>query len=192
MSKTVLSPLLNEELIKSALQNYHNVNNTQAFQLKACDFKLSTANGENFCSEIYQVEVCYELNGNTEQKSFIIKLMIPEIAEIGSNEQVMFETVLPAMENLLKVKKEGEMENKLYAKCLISHRNKRDEYYVLENLNSLGYFCADRIKGLNLGHAEVVMRKIARFHAASMMFNKKVSYLKKNNLFYLKYGLIYL
>lgn len=176
MSKTVLSPLLNEKLIESALQNYHNVNNPQAFNIKACEFKLSPANGENFCSEIYQVEVRYELNGNSEQKSFIIKLMIPEIAEIGSNEQVMFETVLPAMEKLLGTDEEGKMENKLYAKCLISQRSNRDEYYVLENLNSLGFYSADRIKGLNLEHAEVLMKKIARFHAASMMFNKKVSF----------------
>ncbi|XP_065361411.1 uncharacterized protein LOC135955053 [Calliphora vicina] len=172
MSKTVLSPLLNEELIKRALQSYHNVNNASAFIVKACNFKLSSANGDNFCSEIYQVDVQYELNGNAEKQNFIVKIMIPEIAEIGSNEKEMFNIVLPAMEKCLNVV-EGENENKLYAKCLISEANKREEFYVLENLNSLGYYCADRIKGLDLQHALVLMRKIAKFHAASMLYAKQ-------------------
>ncbi|XP_065360924.1 uncharacterized protein LOC135954644 [Calliphora vicina] len=165
MSKTVLSPLLNEELIKRALQSYHNIQNKSAFTLKACDFKLSSANGENFCSKIYQVDVQYELNGNDENTSFIVKIVIPEIAELGSNEAIMLNSILPAMEKCLN-------ENKLYARCLISESQK-DEFYVLENLNSLGYFCADRTKGLDLEHAQVLMTKIAKFHAASMLYAKK-------------------
>ncbi|KAM7357246.1 uncharacterized protein ACRADG_002689 [Cochliomyia hominivorax] len=172
MANTVLFPLLNEKLIKRALQIYHNVKNASAFQLKVCDFKLSPANGENFCSEIYQVEAEYELNGKTEHKSFIVKNMIPEIAEIGSNEEIMFNTVLPGMETCLNVV-EDKKENKLYAKCLLSEKRDRHELYVLENLNSLGYYSADRLKGLNFIHAEVLLKKIAKYHAASMMYNKK-------------------
>ncbi|XP_037815498.1 uncharacterized protein LOC119606166 [Lucilia sericata] len=169
MSKFELSSLLNEELIKRALQSYHNLNNLSALEIKACDFKLSPANGENFCSEIYLVEVQYEINGNAEQKSLIAKILIPEIADLGSNEFRMLNTILPGMEKCLST---AENDNKLYAKCLLSESDK-EEFYILENLNSLGYYCADRCKGLDYEHAEIVMKKLAKFHAASMIYNKK-------------------
>lgn len=60
------------------------------------------------------------------------------------------------------------------SRCLVSERNGH-EFYVLENLNSLGYFCADRVKGLDEAHGRVLMQKIAKFHAASMLYAKKVS-----------------
>lgn len=165
-------PIINEALIKRALENFHNVNNTNTLLVKACDFKLSSASGDNFCSEIYQVDVQYELNGNDEKKLFLIKIMIPEIAEIGSNEEIMFTTVLPGMESCLN-ENAYDIANKLHARCLISER-KKDEFYVLENLNALDYYCADRVKGLDVEHGQVLMQKIAKFHAASMMYAKKV------------------
>lgn len=170
---TALPPLLNEQLIERALRNYHNINDTTAvLKLKNCNFKCSPASAENFCSDIYQVNVTYELNGNAGEKSFIVKIMKPEIAELGSNEEIMFQTVLPAMERILNAT--NESASKLHARCLVSE-SKKVEFYVLENLNSLGYYSADRCKGLDLAHALLVMRKIAQFHAASMMFAKKVS-----------------
>ncbi|KAI8122125.1 hypothetical protein CVS40_7024 [Lucilia cuprina] len=169
MSKFELSHLLNEELIKCALLNYHNSNNSSAFKIKACEFKLSPANGENFCSEIYLVKVKYEINGNVEQKSLIAKILIPEIADLGSNEFLMLNTILPGMEQCLTG---AENDNKLHAKCLLSESDK-EEFYILENLNSLGYYCADRCKGLDYEHAEIVIKKIAKFHAASMIYAKK-------------------
>ena len=172
-SETTLSPLLNEALIERALRNYHSVNSTTALKLKSCDFKCSPASCENFCSDIYQVDVIYELNGNAGEKSFIVKIMIPKVAELGSNEERMFNIVLPAMERILNVTNE-ESANKLHARCLVSER-KDAEFYVLENLKSLGYYCADRCEGLDLAHALILMKKIAQFHAASMMFGKKVS-----------------
>lgn len=159
--------------MERALQSYHNEYTVCVVELKACDFKLSSASGENFCSAIYQADVEYKLNGNTRRNSFIVKIMIPEIAEMGSNEEVMFNTVLPAMEKLLNSNGNND-ENKLHARCLISERNEH-EFYVLENLNSLGYYCADRLNGLSLEQALVLMQKIAKFHAASMLFAKEVS-----------------
>lgn len=76
MLKTVLPPQLNEELIERALQNLHHLKNSKALKIKVCDYKLSPANGEYFCSEIYPVDVQYELNGQFKQKSFIVKVMI--------------------------------------------------------------------------------------------------------------------
>lgn len=175
MSKTILPSLLNEDLIQRALQNLHQLNDTKVLKLKSCNFKHTPANGDNFCSEIYQVEVQYELNDNNEHKSFIVKLTVPsEDSESGTNEEIMFKTVLPEMESVLIEISGINCYNKFNAKCLISEY-KPVEFYVFENLNSLGYYCADRSKGLNFEHAKILMEKIAKFHAASMMFYKKVS-----------------
>lgn len=176
MSKAVIpSFLLNKELFQQALQNLHQLNNENNLKITKCDFKLSPANGENFCSSIYQVEVQYELNGKSEQTSFIVKILIPEELEMGSNEEIMLKTVLPAMENYLKeIYKENDDSIKLYAKCLLSANIER-EFFILENLNSLGYFCVDRCKGLDYEHAKLIMEKLGKLHGASMLFNKNVS-----------------
>lgn len=174
MSKSVLPSLLNVELIQQVLQNLHQLNNSEAIKIKAYDYKLSPANGEYFCSEIYRVEVQYEINNKSEYKSFIVKVMIPEIAEMGTNEEIMLKTVLPKMENFMREINNENHSEKLYAKCLLSEREP-NEFYVLENLNSLGYYCKDRTKGLDFEHAKILMEKISKFHASSMMLNKKVS-----------------
>ncbi|TMW42796.1 hypothetical protein DOY81_012123, partial [Sarcophaga bullata] len=126
--------------------------------------------GENYCSDIYQIDVEYEVNGNADNKSFIVKIMIPEFIDIGSNEKIMFSEVLPAMENILKSK---NIKNpKLHGQCWV-HENNKDEIYVVENLNSLGYSCAERTMGLDLQQSRILIKKIAKFHAASMLYVKE-------------------
>ena len=172
MSEIALPSVLNEQLVIRALQTYHGVNSSTCLKLKACDFKRSLVSGENYCSDIYQIDVQYNVNGNANNKSFIVKIMIPEFIDIGSNEKIMFSEVLPAMENILKSK---NIENpKLHGQCWV-YENKKDEIYVLENLNSLGYSCADRTKGLDLQQSRIITQKIAKFHAASMLYVKEVS-----------------
>lgn len=174
MSKSLLlllPPLLNEELIQQTLQNFHQLNNNENLKLKTCNFNISNVNGENFSSDIYQVQVHYEVYNKSQQISFIIKVMKPEEVELGSNEKIMLKTILPEMENYLN---NVTYYNKLHAKCLLSKREP-NEFYVLENLNTLGYHCADRSKGLDFQHAKILMEKIAKLHASSMMFNKNVS-----------------
>ncbi|XP_011291260.1 uncharacterized protein LOC101894911 [Musca domestica] len=171
MSSPLVPTLLNEARIVRALCEAHKTT-VECIEIKACDFKLSSANGENFCSDIYEVDVNYEINGNAMQKSFILKLMIPEIAEIGTNEQLMFTEVLPVMEGYLNTV-EGKGTDKLFAKCFLTERQGKHEFYLLENLNTLGYMCGDRVKGLNEVEGHMVMQKIAKYHAASILYQKE-------------------
>lgn len=46
---------------------------------------------------------------------------------------------------------------------------------VLQDMKAFGYSAADRVIGLDEGHLEVVLKKIAKFHAASMIVLSKVS-----------------
>lgn len=173
MSETVLPSVLNEELVTCALQNYHSVNSCASLKLKKCDIKRSSICGQNYCSDIYEIDVEYEINGNADNKSLIVKVLIPECIDNDLNEKIMFSEVLPGMENILK--KQNVENPKLYAQCLLHEKNKKDEVYVLENLNSMGYFCAERTKGLNLNESRILMQKIAKFHAASKLYAKEVN-----------------
>lgn len=51
---------------------------------------------------------------------------------------------------------------------------------VFEDLKSLGYLMADREIGLDEDHCKIVLEKLGRFHAASMILAEQVIYnLKK-------------
>lgn len=49
------------------------------------------------------------------------------------------------------------------------------ELLVVEDLKTLGFGMADRFNGLDLFHAELAMRNLARFHASSIHFLENVS-----------------
>lgn len=106
--------LANEALIARVLCEIHQTT-AECVKIKASDFKILSENGENFCSDIYVVNVQYELNGNDNQEtSFILKILKQEITKIGTNESLMLTKVLPVMETYLNVMEEREKE-KLFA-----------------------------------------------------------------------------
>lgn len=45
---------------------------------------------------------------------------------------------------------------------------------VLEDLKSSGFQLADRHRGLDLEHSELVMKNLARFHASSIVYIENV------------------
>uniref|UniRef100_A0A1I8P7T0 CHK kinase-like domain-containing protein n=1 Tax=Stomoxys calcitrans TaxID=35570 RepID=A0A1I8P7T0_STOCA len=165
-----MTHLVNKLLIARVLANNHHTN-IDNIEVQTSDVKLSSTNGENFCSDIYVAKVTYKLNGNDLQSSFIVKIMRPEIAEIGTNEEQMFTRVLPTMEGFFNRLRNAKI--KLYPRCFLTEKVDGHEFYVLEDLNTMGYFCADRIRGLDEAHARLLMQKIGQFHAASLMYEKK-------------------
>lgn len=55
---------------------------------------------------------------------------------------------------------------------------KQPELIVLEDLKTLGFGMADRINGLDLLHAELCMRNLARFHGSSVHYLENVGRLE--------------
>jgi hypothetical protein len=49
----------------------------------------------------------------------------------------------------------------------------RDGLLIMEDLSSLGFRMADRREGLDLAHCLIVMRRLARFHAASVILHQR-------------------
>lgn len=48
---------------------------------------------------------------------------------------------------------------------------------IFEDLKSLGYTMADRHSGLDEKHCQLVLSKLGRFHAASMILAEKVNFM---------------
>lgn len=69
----------------------------------------------------------------------------------------MYNKVLPAMERLMITR--GDWRDTLWCRCYAAHNH---DTLILEDLKYKGYVTADRIKGLDLEHAEAAVRGLAR------------------------------
>ena len=87
-------------------------------------------------------------------------------------ETKMIKDVLPEVHKLLQ---ESKIENfsPFSAKFLYSHFGSPYHVIVLEDLKESGFEMAERTEGLDLPHCMMVMRKIALFHAASLVLREK-------------------
>ncbi|XP_037951696.1 uncharacterized protein LOC119682350 [Teleopsis dalmanni] len=140
-----------------------------AVEVKEFSFEKATKDGENYCSDIYRIYVKYikenDISKKLHEKSFIIK-DVGEIEQPDTSEMFMYEKVLPKLEEIL----ESTGENvKLKPSCYLTISDKI-ELYVLEDLVASGYHIADRWVGLNDVQAKVILQKVAKFHAASMIY----------------------
>ncbi|XP_020801950.1 uncharacterized protein LOC110178979 [Drosophila serrata] len=137
------------------------------------NFHIEAVNqsGENFCSVIYRIALQFRRfpEGAVESGKYILKDVLPAVAELGTDEGVMFKQILPAISIILKKSKANLGEHKISADCLLTERSAGKEIYILEDLGALGYTCLDRYEGLNLEDAKICLRKMAQFHGASMI-----------------------
>ncbi|KAL7732945.1 hypothetical protein ACLKA6_002759 [Drosophila palustris] len=145
--------------------------NSESLRVESFHSEAITQTGENFCSHIYRLKLTYRKSENAplEHGSFIVKDLIPIMAALGSNEKLMFEEVLPAMAQVLDKAPSTLGDKKLSADCLFIDRTKEKELYLLEDLGALGYVTLNRFIGLSAEDARLCLRKLAQFHAASMV-----------------------
>lgn len=96
---------------KALARAYKSVN----LRIESFHSEAVSQRGENFCSVIYRIKVAYRKSENAplEQGNYILKDLLPIVAEVGSNEKFMFEQILPAMAQLLE--KTSLQERKLSA-----------------------------------------------------------------------------
>ncbi|XP_070141828.1 uncharacterized protein [Drosophila kikkawai] len=158
----------NSEYIEGALRQAYGCEN-----LLVENFHIAPVNqsGENFCSVIHRIALQFRrsTDGALESGKYILKDVLQAVAELGTNEGVMFEQLLPAMGKILKNSKPNLGEHKISADCLHTDRSPGKELYVLEDLGALGYTSLNRYEGLNLADAKICLRKMAQFHGASMI-----------------------
>lgn len=168
------SSWLNENFFEKLLQK--TLKNTsvtvQQVNIEACG-----AN-DGFLSTLLRVNVKYFVNSKDETKSFVVKMMTKNelvTEKVGANgydvqnkEMMFFELIAPQMEKILN--KIGEGEN-IFPKVFLVDRE--HDVIVFDDLMALNFTMADRIEGLNSKQTRLGLKKLARFHAASLVIRQK-------------------
>ncbi|XP_069690925.1 uncharacterized protein [Periplaneta americana] len=140
----------------------------------------ATALGDNFLSVMYRVTVQVKRGDKTEERSLIVKTeptmeAMVQVAAKGvvfEREVKMLRDIIPEMNRLLEEIMPGKCQP-FGAKFIYSHKGTENNVIVLEDLKKTGFKMADKSKGLDLNHCLLVMRALARFHAASVALKKR-------------------
>uniref|UniRef100_A0A182KBV4 CHK domain-containing protein n=1 Tax=Anopheles christyi TaxID=43041 RepID=A0A182KBV4_9DIPT len=132
----------------------------------------ATAAGDNYLSDVFWIRVEYD--GGASEKRLLAKCM-PDIGDRGATLDVLdafrkesetFQHLLPEFSRLVSTDGREQFGAKCYYATTEPVRT-----IVFEDLKALGYRMCDRTQGgLDYEHMMLVMRKIATFHAASMLY----------------------
>ncbi|XP_049548920.1 uncharacterized protein LOC125959928 [Anopheles darlingi] len=165
-----LPSYLTESLIKRSLE--HELG--RPVTIESFTAGPATAAGDNYLSDVFWIRVLYD--GGTSEKRLLAKCM-PDVGDRGTvldildafrKEADTFQQVLPAFTQLIHF--EGTAEERFGARCYYATTDPV-RTIVFEDLKALGFRMCDRtVGGLDYEHCALVMRKIGRFHAASMLY----------------------
>lgn len=111
-------------------------------------------------------------DGSFEKKSFILKTQCKSTTlnkeflpiDYSSPDRIMYENIIPSYENLYqKVGKGVKFAPKYY------RLNTSEDHLLLEDLSERGFKNVNRFECLDMQHAELVLQKLAQWHAASVV-----------------------
>ncbi|ALC48450.1 CG9497 [Drosophila busckii] len=165
---------LNEEFFKTALEDGLR---EMRVEIKKVVFSESSGSGagENYCSKIYRARALYRSSKRQrdEELQLIVKIIaitpatqfLEELA-VYLREKVFYFDVLGKLQVLI-----GD-GCQFGAKCLHTTRLPI-QTIVFDDLTQYGYKLASRQCGLNEEHCVVVLTKLAKFHASSMLLAEK-------------------
>ncbi|XP_016963881.1 uncharacterized protein LOC108033786 [Drosophila biarmipes] len=151
-----------EEVLETALR-------TARVKLLAIHIRMGSSTGENYCSQIYRAKVSFQRPDHSEQDIVFIVKSIPRLdsvefindLQVYLKEKITYYEVLPRLELMMQCKR--RFGPKLY-QCVKQPENT----LVFEDLGQLGFVMASREKGLDEDHCQLVMERLAEFHATSM------------------------
>lgn len=168
------SSLLKEGHVRAALTADKGV----AARLTAWKVVYFSKKGDNYVSDVSSVKVTYELDGQTQEVSYIVKLNPCRNAEssrecdtaFSQNEAGFYLDIVTEMNSILR--DIGFTELKV-PKCFHVDLEKYKEVIFLEDLRVQGFKMTDRIQGLDEAHVRLVLEELAKFHAASFLMQVK-------------------
>ncbi|KAH8350699.1 hypothetical protein KR084_004471 [Drosophila pseudotakahashii] len=151
-----------EEVLETALR-------TARVQLQSVHIRMGSSTGENYCSQIYRAKVTFKRPDHPEQHILFIVKSIPRLdsvefindLQVYLKEKITYYEVLPRLELMMQCNR--RFGPKLY-QCI----KKPENTLVFEDLGQLGFEMASRELGLDEDHCQLVMERLAEFHATSM------------------------
>lgn len=166
---------LNEDFFKAALEDGLR---DMRIDIKRIVFAESSGGGgENYCSSIYRAKALYR--SSKRQQDEELALIVKSIA-ITPATQFLQELAVYLREKIFYFDVLGRLEvligdgSKFGAKCLYTTREPM-QTIVFDDLTQYGYKLASRQHGLDEAHCVVLLRKLGKFHATSMVLLQKVS-----------------
>lgn len=189
-------PWLSNDFVEKVLQDFHE---DPSIHVDKMLIRLCSAKGDNYASSMYRMHVefnsdklvslnffCYKKlltilfnqSQGASQASLIIKTMCQnELAleklgadnyDVQRKEMDMYFRVLPAIKKILK--SIGEDTNIFPNTMSIDEAN---DIIIMEDLMEKNYVMPNRVKRLDLVHVKMAMRKLALFHAASIVMHEE-------------------
>lgn len=155
---------LTSSYLETALRNY-----LKSDDLKVKNFSVAPGNkhGEGFLSLLLRVSIEYESNS----KISYIKVILKAPRESSENdldpdddkEILFFEEVAGKMK---KIFKEIDENLKVIPEVILAEKSRGT--VMMEDLKVLNYSTSDRLLGLNENQVKITVKKLAKFHAASL------------------------
>lgn len=160
---------IDEYYLEKALQNYENDPSIKVLKFTS---KPAVAGGNNYVSLMLRSAITYKSNNNEHTKSVIIKTVLTNSEsakmfkelQFYDKELIMYSKVLPKYEKLLN--DIGDTDKMYSPAILVDHDNYT---LIFEDLTCLDYEVADRKKGVDWEHTHLLVCKIAKYHALSMV-----------------------
>ncbi|XP_039962258.1 uncharacterized protein LOC120775922 [Bactrocera tryoni] len=163
---------LNEQFFKTALEDGLR---DMRVDIKKIIFAESNGGGENYCSKIYRAKALYRSSKRQldEELALIVKSIaitpatqfLEELA-VYLREKIFYFDVLGRLEVLI-----GDGA-KFGPRCFYTTREPI-QTIVFDDLTQYGYKLASRQNGLDEEHCVVILQKLGKFHATSMVLMEK-------------------
>lgn len=141
------------------------------FKLRLVFIAPATGKNENYVSVVYRAKISIEILETKERKfiDVIIKALLTTIEQMKAfsvfeREILVYQDIIESFEKIWKDATGSEVG--FGPKC-IKTTNSPYEIIVLDDLRVEGYEMLDRKIGLDLHQAQLVLAKLAKFHAAS-------------------------
>lgn len=148
------------------------------FKLQLVLLSPATGNNENYISILYRAKIKIEMLKTKERKSVdvVVKALITTVQEVKDfgvfpRERFVYEDVIVSFE---KIWQERASEDVQFAPRSIKFEDDPYEIIVLDDLKAENYHMMDRKIGLNLVQTQMVLTKLAKFHAAGAVRYQKV------------------
>lgn len=167
---------LTKEFLTKKLQKYYKDPYLQIINMTVCP---ATAKGENYASIMNRVSLQYKMRGDREPRlgSYIVKSSFEgdEFAtekikpyDIYNREMDIYQKIIPKLNALLQ---EIGDSDKMFPETICVEYDR--SAIIFEDLSTRQYIMCDRTKGLDMEHAKMCLRKLAKMHATSAVLNER-------------------
>ncbi|XP_066992702.2 uncharacterized protein [Anabrus simplex] len=164
---------------KDFLERILSTKNSAKISVSKFNIMRAVGKGENYGSLLLRVSIEYDGDDTKNNRtSLIIKtlplgemmqMLLTSLGAFPRENRVYLETI-PAMVNLMKRKLPNNTEEMFVP---LAFPCERPGTLVLEDLKERKFRMSDRRRGLDLQHILLVLRKLAKYHAASVALQRE-------------------